>query len=145
MLDPFLKAFFQRVLGPVAFSSRNFTLARELVSEGQRLSKEAAFLHSEAAKTIFKSKNEGKDVFTIDLHGLHAGEAVAFLGERLETLKQTQLRGRQKLNVVVGSGSHSEGGRQVLLEAVSQYLNDANISFEQTRKHTLVVSFLCSS
>ncbi|GIL62000.1 hypothetical protein Vafri_16328 [Volvox africanus] len=72
-----------------AFTAGDRALGRQLVSEAQDLRRQAAEAHREAAKRIVLEMNEGRQLseWELDLHGLHAAEAVEALARRIKALE----------------------------------------------------------
>ncbi|GIM11344.1 hypothetical protein Vretimale_14865 [Volvox reticuliferus] len=72
-----------------AFTAGDRALGRRLVSEAQDLRQQAAKAHREAAKRIVAEMNEGRQLseWELDLHGLHAAEAVETLAQRIKSLE----------------------------------------------------------
>lgn len=71
-----------------AFMAGDHSRAKKLSREAQEKSILAEKLHAQAAKEIFNIKNSQKDMWTLDLHGLHAMEAVDVLQQHLGHLEQ---------------------------------------------------------
>lgn len=73
----------------------------------------------------------------LDLHGLHAAEAVAALQRRIDLLHTlladpataAALAGRPALRVVVGRGAHSSGGEASIPRVVESHLRGAGLRF----------------
>ncbi|KAK4394263.1 hypothetical protein Sango_1897100 [Sesamum angolense] len=63
-------------------------------------------LNAKAAKEILTVRNSKNDLWTLDLHGLHAGEAVEALRERLRTVESEA----SSNCLATLNGSHKESG-----------------------------------
>ncbi|KAK4417486.1 hypothetical protein Salat_2574300 [Sesamum alatum] len=63
-------------------------------------------LNAKAAKEILTVRNSKNDIWTLDLHGLHAGEAVEALRERLRTVESEA----SSNCLATLNGSHKESG-----------------------------------
>ena len=78
------------------------------------MAREAQFvancLNAKAATKIFKYVNSTEELCKLDLHALHANEAIQALHCRLQ---QTVLSGQRPkpLEVITGRGKHSQIGR----------------------------------
>jgi len=87
-----------------------------------------------AAGEVFGHVNAGRGMWEVDLHGLHADEAVAALAGRVEVLEEGLQAERRRrgageaaarggtLRVVVGVGHHSRGGEATVPRAVQAWL-----------------------
>jgi len=111
--------------------------ARQKHREAAELTQKLQELNLSAARHIFAYNNPpNKSKFWIDLHGLHAKEAVDFLEERLVSLAKetTQSIEMHYLDVVVGRGSHQEGS-VILQPAVQDWLTDHKFKFKWQAKY----------
>lgn len=72
-----------------AFMNGDYSRAKLLSKKAREERVEAERLHAEAAKQIFQIRNSDahRTVWELDLHGLHAGEAVAALSQRLSEIE----------------------------------------------------------
>lgn len=79
----------------------------------------------------------------IDLHGLHASEAIHVLKHELSVLKSTAIAAEQRLQVyiLVGTGHHTRGSRTParLPIAVQRFLLEEGIDFTETQPGLLRV------
>lgn len=129
----------------MAFSVGQHSAARQLAAQAQRLRGDALAAHAEAAERIEMENNQDKSLFEIDLHGLHADEAVAALDRRLQLLHSMLAdpassaaaaasgapAGRQRLRAVVGRGAQSSGGEATVPRVVESFLRAAGLRFSQ--------------
>lgn len=120
-----------------AFMRGDKATARELSREGRYYDQLMRQQHREAAQLLFASRNRGMHD-TIDLHGLHVQEALAFLEVYLHRATQEYSR----CFVITGTGHHSshkhiQKDKQArLAPAVQQYLKDNSYLFrDASAKH----------
>ncbi|KAL4436811.1 hypothetical protein ABPG75_003950 [Micractinium tetrahymenae] len=120
-----------------AYAAGDHSAARQLAADAQRLRREVLAAHAEAAERIEEANNRGNSLLELDLHGLHATEAVAALQRRLHLLHSlladpataAALPGRPALRVVVGRGAHSSGGEASIPRVVESHLRGAGLRF----------------
>jgi len=96
----------------LAYLSGDGAAAKRLAAEGRRHAAAMFAAHRCAAEATFESRNgggaeEGK-VPLLDLHGLHAAEAVGVLRARLAALRAQRGPG-SVVHVLVGTGHHTVG------------------------------------
>ncbi|KAK9817071.1 hypothetical protein WJX72_009044 [[Myrmecia] bisecta] len=107
---------------------------RSLTAAARRVRQQALAAHAEAAEGILAANNEARGLvlLELDLHGLHAQEAIHALQLRLQLLESqtgdSQIR-LQPLRVIVGRGNHSSEGEASLPRVVASYLTGANYRF----------------
>ncbi|EPS74225.1 hypothetical protein M569_00531 [Genlisea aurea] len=91
-------------------------------------------LNSKAANEILKLRNSGNEIWRLDLHGLHADEAIVALRERLQALESSSLSPRRRqprlLQVITGKGNHSQGPA-ALPSAVRSFLHENGYHFDE--------------
>lgn len=75
-----------------AFLRGDHAAAKELSLRAQEERATAEKLNNKAAEEIFRHRNSNNDIWKIDMHGLHASEAVAVLERHLHTLEFQQPR-----------------------------------------------------
>ncbi|XP_023738312.1 uncharacterized protein LOC111886307 [Lactuca sativa] len=87
-------------------------------------------LNAKAANEILAIRNSENDDWKLDLHGLHASEAVQVLQQHLlkieshlSTNPKQQLSKRRLLEVITGKGSHSRG-QAALPIAIKSFLTE---------------------
>ncbi|KAK0184894.1 hypothetical protein F5146DRAFT_1006309 [Armillaria mellea] len=90
-----------------AYDRGDRAAAKELSNQGKNHKQKMEQLHKAASTWIYLEKNRGRPPGEIDLHGLYVKEAIAYTDTALEEAK---LRGDSELRLIVGKGSHSEGG-----------------------------------
>ncbi|KAJ1385082.1 Smr domain [Sesbania bispinosa] len=84
-------------------------------------------LNSKAATEIFKFNNRKNHIWRMDLHGLHASEAVQALQDRLHKIESegsehVHTKPVRHLLVITGVGKHSQG-KPVLPTTVKSFLD----------------------
>lgn len=87
-------------------------------------------LHGDASDQIFESRNQELGhaaANTVDVHGLHANEAV----DRLHRCLAQIGRSAQHLDIITGVGRHSWQGVSKVRPAVQQYLTQQGLDFEE--------------
>lgn len=119
-------------------------LAREFSDRGHFHDEAMHAGHAKAARVIFDSRNTNNKVspdghLSLDFHGLHRTEAAHILEEKLTELQATATAtatshsggaggGRNRgtrvntVDLVLGTGHHSTGGKPILLPAVLEFL-----------------------
>ncbi|OWZ08295.1 hypothetical protein PHMEG_00019184 [Phytophthora megakarya] len=107
-----------------AYRNGNKALAKGLSKQGHEYNTKMKNFHFLAASEIFESRNPPNQLYMdrmMDLHGLHAAEAVEFLTQMLPKLAD---EGVDSIYLVTGSGHHSKGpdGNVRLLPAVERFL-----------------------
>lgn len=137
-----------------AYLAGNRKLAKELGAKGRAANEAMKSAHAQASSTIYRARNSaaaaqqqrvgggsgGAAASFIDLHGLHVSEALQLLGRELSALQQQQRgaaggkaggRGGRKVQICVGTGSHTKGPRTParLPPAVEQFLADKGMRY----------------
>ncbi|KAI5067271.1 hypothetical protein GOP47_0017799 [Adiantum capillus-veneris] len=152
-----------------AFLSGDYSRAKILSKQAKEERIEAEKLHAEAAKEILEARNgeTPKDLWCLDLHGLHVNEAVVALQHRLQEIETgmsnpryvedgpLSQRTREKLNmfqgsalkspllnkelkVITGVGNHSRGGGSLPM-AIQNFLIQNRYKFEESRPGVVAV------
>lgn len=115
-----------------AFAGSHYSGGEALANEAHQMRLKALAAHAEAAQKIEHDNNAGRGLsqFDLDLHGLHAIEAVEALDRRLLSLGQLQHHSQaSKLRVIVGRGNNSSGGEASLPRVVESHLLQRNMSY----------------
>ena len=117
----------------VGFGAGDKAAAHAASVKGKDLDAEVARLHARAAATIFAYRNEGHAETFIDLHGLLVDEALRFLTQRLDALKQGDLE------VVTGAGHHSENHVAKIKPAAIALFKERRLKFAEINAGDLKV------
>ncbi|DBA70804.1 TPA: hypothetical protein ACH3X2_011694 [Trebouxia sp. C0005] len=115
-----------------AFAGSHYSGGEALANEAHQVRLKALAAHAEAAQRIEHDNNAGRGLsqFELDLHGLHAVEAVEALDRRLLCLGQLQHHSQaSKLRVIVGRGNNSSGGEASLPRVVESHLLQRNMNY----------------
>ncbi|EGC39820.1 hypothetical protein DICPUDRAFT_26223 [Dictyostelium purpureum] len=78
---------------------------------------------------IFKICNEGKNKYTIDLHGLFVAQSLKYLNERIYNLNKEKYTGT--LVVITGKGNHSKDNLAKIKPSVKEFLKKNNFQFKE--------------
>ncbi|CAJ1973598.1 unnamed protein product [Sphenostylis stenocarpa] len=135
-----------------AYLIGNKALAKELSAKGQLHNMHMKAAHGKAQESIYRQRNSvtselqgnGRGLERIiDLHGLHASEAIHVLKHELSVLKSTAIAAEQRLQVYicVGTGHHTRGSRTParLPIAVQRFLLEEGIDFTEPQPGLLRV------
>ncbi|GAB4821151.1 hypothetical protein N2152v2_008197 [Parachlorella kessleri] len=96
-----------------AYGGGNHGKAQRLAAEARHLREASLAAHEQAASRIEAELNADASLFELDLHGLHAAEAVAALMRRLELLQQVLADATsRRLEEKRGRSRDSSSGRQ---------------------------------
>ncbi|WWC72848.1 uncharacterized protein I206_106812 [Kwoniella pini CBS 10737] len=119
-----------------AYQSGDGERAHELSVQGKSHQKKQDDLDDEASSWIFNENNKSSPADTIDLHGLYVKEAI----EKVEfAITSSQRSGLEELNVIVGKGIHSQGGRAKIKPAVEELMAKYNLSAHVDPENTGVL------
>ncbi|SJL14352.1 uncharacterized protein ARMOST_17808 [Armillaria ostoyae] len=106
-----------------AYNRGDRAAAKDLSNQGKNHKQKMEQLHKEASKWIYLENNRDRKPGEIDLHGLYVKEAIAYTDT---ALAEAKLRGDSEIRLIVGKGSHSEGGvakvRLAIEELMRKYL-----------------------
>ncbi|KAJ1382265.1 Smr domain [Sesbania bispinosa] len=135
-----------------AYLIGNKALAKELSAKGQLHNMHMKAAHGKAQESIYRQRNpvapemqgngRGHERM-IDLHGLHASEAIHVLKHELSVLKNTAIAAEQRLQVYicVGTGHHTRGSRTParLPITVQRFLLEEGLDFTEPQPGLLRV------
>ncbi|KAK9806655.1 hypothetical protein WJX73_004847 [Symbiochloris irregularis] len=118
-----------------AFQANDHSGARRLALQAGQLRLAALAAHVEAADRIEHEHNAGRNLGMdiLDLHGLHANEAVAAVDRRLSVIRRRSHTPGQhlKLQVIVGKGNHSSEGEGSLARVIETHLLGQKLPFKR--------------
>jgi DNA-nicking Smr family endonuclease len=106
--------------------------AKALSLRGQNENALMREAHREAARSLYEERNKQfadgrqKELY-VDLHGLHAEEAVSYLSECLLEHKLSS----RPVYAITGTGHHSKNGKDKVGKAVRQYLTEWRYAFRE--------------
>ncbi|KIJ67813.1 hypothetical protein HYDPIDRAFT_107316 [Hydnomerulius pinastri MD-312] len=110
-----------------AYDRRDRARAKELSEEGKRHARAMESFNAEASALIFKEKNTGRQRGEIDLHGLYVKEAISYSEK---SIQEAQKRGDSEIRLIVGQGTHSDGGVSKLKPAIEEDLTRRGLRVE---------------
>lgn len=114
----------------VAYRNNQGGAARVYSEDAAKLRTAALEAHKQAAEEIERIVNKNNSVLELDLHGLHANEAVRAVARRLEMLLQGGSgRNNILLKIVTGKGLHSADGEASVPRVVKNYLTRTGRKF----------------
>ena len=123
----------------VAYRNKQGGAARVYSEDAGKLRTAALEAHKQAAEEIERIVNKDNSILELDLHGLHANEAVRAVARRLEVLLQggsggtsvSTNNGRNSvvLKLVTGKGLHSSEGEASVPRVVKNYLTRTERKF----------------
>ncbi|XAR57554.1 hypothetical protein NMG60_11025734 [Bertholletia excelsa] len=135
-----------------AYLIGNKALAKELSVKGQLHNMQMKAAHGKAQESIYRLRNPGSAEMhgngrgqerMIDLHGLHASEAIHVLKRELALLRSTARSAELRLQVYVcvGTGHHTRGARTParLPIAVERFLLDEGLEYSEPQPGLLRV------
>lgn len=102
-----------------AFLRGDHATAKELSLKAQEERAAAEKLNNKAAEEIFRLRNSNNDIWKMDMHGLHASEAVAILERHLHMIEFQPL----------GTSVASSDALAKFEAACSESTTDSNIEF----------------
>ncbi|CAA6660194.1 unnamed protein product [Spirodela intermedia] len=141
-----------------AFQRGDHHSARQLSLKAQEKRVSAEKLNT-AAQEILRIRNSTNDMWKLDLHGLHASEAVKMLTEHLSRIEthlsakhepndgplvhsslnsRNKMAGQAVLQVITGTGNHSRGPA-ALPAAVRGFLIENRYRFDDVRAGVIAV------
>lgn len=106
--------------------------AKALSLRGQNENALMREAHREAARVLYEERNkqlssgQAKELY-VDLHGLHAEEAVSYLADCLKEHKSSS----RPVYAITGTGHHSKNGKDKVGKAVRQHLTEWRYAFRE--------------
>jgi len=121
-----------------AYSRRDRAAAKDLSNQGKNHKQRMEQLNKEASNWIYLENNRDSKPGEIDLHGLYVKEAITYTDAALEEAK---LRGDSEIRLIVGKGSHSEGGEAKVRPAIKGLMRKYKLAaeFDPSNSGVLVV------
>ncbi|KAK0502598.1 hypothetical protein EDD18DRAFT_1141584 [Armillaria luteobubalina] len=110
-----------------AFDRGDHAAAKDLSNQGKNHKQKMEQLNKEASNWIYLANNRGREPGEIDLHGLYVKEAIAYTDT---ALAKARLRGDSEIRLIVGKGSHSEGGVAKVKLAVEELMRKSQLVAE---------------
>eukprot|EP00892_Ulva_mutabilis_P009567 jgi/Ulvmu1/6983/UM033_0041.1 len=100
----------------------------QLTFEIQAMEKKREEMQAEVSTRMYRARNRhNREVFTLDLHGLHVSAALERLADKLVHAAGNPSPGRTLLIVITGRGKHSAvKNHSKLREGVGKFLNHAD-------------------
>ncbi|KAK0502562.1 hypothetical protein EDD18DRAFT_696432 [Armillaria luteobubalina] len=102
-----------------AYNRGNRAAAKDLSNQGKDHKQKMEQLNKEASNWIYLENNRSRQPGEIDLHGLYVKEAKAYTDT---AIAKAMLRGDSELRLIVGKGSHSEGGIAKIRLAIEELM-----------------------
>jgi DNA-nicking Smr family endonuclease len=90
-----------------AYKRGDHPRAKELSKKGHHHKDEMARLHAAASAAIFREKNQDRDAYDVDLHGLRVKGAIHYA---IKTITNARRDAEPEVRLIVGQGNHAEGG-----------------------------------
>ncbi|KAK0184062.1 hypothetical protein F5146DRAFT_330477 [Armillaria mellea] len=120
------------------YSRGDRAAAKDLSNQGKNHKQKMEELNKEASNCIYLENNRDRIPGEIDLHGLYVKEAIAYTDT---ALKEAKLRGDSEIRLIVGKGSHSEGGEAILRPAIKGLMHKYQLvaEFDPSNSGVLVV------
>ncbi|KAK0485378.1 cytoplasmic protein [Armillaria luteobubalina] len=103
-----------------AFDRGDHAAAKDLSNQGKNHKQKMEQLNKDASNWIYLENNRGREPGEIDLHGLYVKEAITRTDA---ALAKARLRGDSEIRLIVGKGSHSEGGVAKVRLAIEELMH----------------------
>ncbi|EGC30728.1 hypothetical protein DICPUDRAFT_41017 [Dictyostelium purpureum] len=116
-----------------AFEDGNKSLGFELREKAKAKTKELEQASKQASRAVFNAKNAKNDKYTVDLHGLHANDAIDLLKERMDEIKGS----KKQFTIITGAGNHSDANGPKIKPMVHKLLKEQNITFEEVNNGSI--------
>jgi len=115
-----------------AYERRDHASCQALKEQGKSHEITMKNLHAKASASIYQENNRDKSACEVDLHGLYVKEAIAYSEKAIREARQ---RGDSEIRLIVGKGSHSDGGVSKLKPAIQEYMRKDRIPVEVDLKN----------
>ncbi|PBK85101.1 DUF1771-domain-containing protein [Armillaria gallica] len=115
--------------------------AKDLSNQRKNHKQKMEQLNKEASNWIYLEKNCHSKPGEIDLHGLYVKEAIAYTDA---ALKEAKLQGDSEIRLIIGKGSHSEGGEAKVRPAIKGLMCQCSLvaEFDPSNSSVLVVKLI---
>ncbi|KAH0499460.1 hypothetical protein TgHK011_006657 [Trichoderma gracile] len=113
-----------------AWNRNDARAAKALSLRGQSENDLMRKAHREAARELYEERNKNVDATSeiyVDLHGLHAEEAVEYLEK---VLLENEKSGRP-IYAITGTGHHSKNGKDKVGKAIRAFLNEWRYAYRE--------------
>ncbi|KAK0186908.1 hypothetical protein F5146DRAFT_757342 [Armillaria mellea] len=124
--------------GREAYDRGDRAAAKFLSNQGKDHKRKMEQLNKEASNFIYLENNRHREPGEIDLHGLYVKEAVTYTDTAIQEAK---LRGASEIRLIVGKGTHSEGGEAILRPKIKALMHKYQLvaEFDRSNSGVLVV------
>ncbi|PHH51086.1 Polyadenylate-binding protein-interacting protein 7 [Ceratocystis fimbriata CBS 114723] len=113
-----------------AWNRNDARAAKALSLRGQSENELMKKAHREAARELYEERNKSLTMSSeiyVDLHGLHADEAVSYLEDiLLESVNESR-----PIYAITGTGHHSKNGKDKVGKAIRAFLNEWRYAFRE--------------
>ncbi|KAN0038855.1 hypothetical protein ACTA71_001047 [Dictyostelium dimigraforme] len=118
-----------------AFESGDKSLGHQLREQAKSKTQELEKASKDASRSVFLAKNAKNDKFTVDLHGLHANDAIELLVERLDEIKSS--KGRE-FTIITGAGNHSDANGPKIKPMVHKLMKEKGYTYSEVNNGSIV-------
>ncbi|KAN0024343.1 hypothetical protein ACTFIV_008749 [Dictyostelium citrinum] len=118
-----------------AFESGDKSLGHQLREQAKAKTQELEKASKEASRSVFLSKNAKNDKFTVDLHGLHANDAIELLVERLDEIKSQK---GKEFTIITGAGNHSDANGPKIKPMVHKLMKEKGYTYSEVNNGSIV-------
>lgn len=115
--------FFEK--SQIAWNKGDKQLAKEHSNKAKDLTAKMNDLNAQASQLFLQSKNKGRELNEIDLHGQFVKEALSITEARIH---ECRAKGYKELIIIVGKGLHSIDGIAKIKPAIIELLQKENLS-----------------
>ncbi|KAK5579141.1 hypothetical protein RB653_008820 [Dictyostelium firmibasis] len=118
-----------------AFESGDKSLGHQLREQAKAKTQELEKASKEASRSVFLAKNAKNDKFTVDLHGLHANDAIELLVERLDEIKSSK---GKEFTIITGAGNHSDANGPKIKPMVHKLMKEKGYTYSEVNNGSIV-------